>query len=109
FTHQDIPLPLLWTGLGQRFELPKRVVEAPHISFDLQMDTDPIARVDGLTIRREPLGATLTKIGLWIVVLERPDGLKIVAQYAVDWIGDESVDEMLGRMRTLLQHIVSTP
>ena len=108
--HQELPVALfaLSQADGSKTELGPR----PQISFDVRREAQAEALSDSpVTMNAEVAAGAqpITDWGLHIVAMERPQSLKIFAQYSIDWFTAESVREMLAGLQTLLHAAAAQP
>ena len=108
YDHQDVPLEKLVLELRRGVE---RLSPAPLFEVVLTMqDAMPSSlALDGVVV--EPYGVDMagTKFDLTLLVVHRPDGLHLTAQYRSDLFESATIERFLGHLRELLLAAGDTP
>ena len=108
YDHQEVPLEKLVLELRRGAE---RLSPAPLFEVVLTMqDAMPASlALDGVVV--EPYGVDMagTKFDLTLLVTDRPDGLRLTAQYRSDLFEASTIERFLGHLRELLLGAAGTP
>jgi len=104
YDHQDVPFEKLVLELQKGQQL----THAPLFQVVLTMeDTVPAAlELDGITVETLSMEDGATKFDLTMLVSEQPDGLRLSLWYRTDLFEPETVDRILGQLRTLLESAI---
>ena len=106
YDHQEIPLETL---LGTRGPNGRPLATMPQVVFSTEDPDREDLRLAGTSSTR--VGAALggTKFDLQLWVAERPDGLRLVADFRTELFDDATIDRMLRHYGVLLAAAVAAP
>ncbi|CAM4336662.1 non-ribosomal peptide synthetase [Corallococcus exiguus] len=107
YAHQDIPFERLVDALKPERHLSHSPIF--QVMFVLQNAPMPALEAPGLVIEAKPVDTGTTKYDLSLLLVDLPQGLRVIAEYSTDLFERSTAERLLGHYLTLLEGIVAQP
>jgi len=107
FANQDLPFEKLVEAIAPGRDLSSNPLV--QVLFVMQNTRRSVLRIAGVEFAGMPIHNETTKFDIGIFLLETPDGLSCMAEYATDLFDASTIRRMLGHFGTLLEAIVKNP
>ncbi|RKI05864.1 amino acid adenylation domain-containing protein, partial [Corallococcus praedator] len=107
FAHQDVPFEKLVEVLQ-----PPRHLDVPpffQVMFALQNAPLSLARHAGISLDARSVDRGFSQFDLTLFAIERPEGLRLTAEYRTALFDEATVARLLGHLRNLLEDAVARP
>jgi amino acid adenylation domain-containing protein len=108
YEHADLPFARLVEAVAPERRLDRSpLVQVMLVQDDArQAEAPPLA---GLEVRPLPLDPGVTKLDLTVTARERPEGLRLTAEYSADLFDPETIERLLTHFECLIASVVATP
>ncbi|NRD60924.1 amino acid adenylation domain-containing protein [Corallococcus exiguus] len=107
YAHQDIPFERLVDALKPERHLSHSPIF--QVMFVLQNAPMPALEAPGLVMEAKPVDTGTTKYDLSLLLVDLPQGLRVIAEYSTDLFERSTAERLLGHYLTLLEGIVAQP
>ncbi|NNB93287.1 amino acid adenylation domain-containing protein [Corallococcus exiguus] len=107
YAHQDIPFERLVDALKPERHLSHSPIF--QVMFVLQNAPMPTLEAPGLVMEAKPVDTGTTKYDLSLLLVDLPQGLRVIAEYSTDLFERSTAERLLGHYLTLLEGIVAQP
>ncbi|RKH17383.1 amino acid adenylation domain-containing protein [Corallococcus sp. CA047B] len=107
YAHQDIPFERLVDALKPERHLSHTPMF--QVMFVLQNAPMPALEAPGLVMEAKPVDTGTTKYDLSLLLVDLPQGLRVIAEYSTDLFEPATAERLLAHYQTLLEAIVVQP
>ncbi|AFE09207.1 Linear gramicidin synthase subunit C [Corallococcus coralloides DSM 2259] len=107
YAHQDIPFERLVDALKPERHLSHSPIF--QVMFVLQNAPMPALEAPGVVMEAKPVDTGTTKYDLSLLLVDLPQGLRVIAEYSTDLFERSTAERLLGHYLTLLEGIVAQP
>ena len=107
YAHQDIPFERLVDALKPERHLSHTPIF--QVMFVLQNAPMPALEAPGVVMEAKPVDTGTTKYDLSLLLVDLPQGLRVIAEYSTDLFERSTAERLLGHYLTLLEGIVAQP
>ncbi|RKG67657.1 amino acid adenylation domain-containing protein [Corallococcus sp. CA054B] len=107
YAHQDIPFERLVDALKPERHLSHSPIF--QVMFVLQNAPMPALEAPGVVMEAKPVDTGTTKYDLSLLLVDLPQGLRVIAEYSTDLFERSTAERLLGHYLTLLEGIVARP
>ncbi|RKH46637.1 amino acid adenylation domain-containing protein [Corallococcus sicarius] len=107
YAHQDIPFERLVDALKPERHLSHTPIF--QVMFVLQNAPMPALEAPGVVMEAKPVDTGTTKYDLSLLLVDLPQGLRVIAEYSTDLFEAATAERLLGHYQTLLEGIVAQP
>ncbi|RKH14651.1 amino acid adenylation domain-containing protein [Corallococcus sp. CA053C] len=107
YAHQDIPFERLVDALKPERHLSHTPIF--QVMFVLQNAPMPALEAPGVVMEAKPVDTGTTKYDLSLLLVDLPQGLRVIAEYSTDLFEPATAERLLGHYQTLLEGIVAQP